>query len=107
MVPLDQDLQKVKQSFDQFGEITHRVLQYLPHVLSNSAVKNDYTIFTSLNVCTTKYVRPINNNLFLTKPEDFEKCYIELKIIFEKIKFNQKINQSEKDCIDKTLYTIQ
>ncbi|MGK4568119.1 hypothetical protein [Flavobacterium sp. 3HN19-14] len=107
MVPLDQDLQRVKQNIDQFGEITHRVLQYLPNVLSKSEVKNDYTIFTSLIAGTTKYVRPINNNLFLTKTEDFEKCFVELKQIFEKIKSNQPVNQSEKDCIDKTLYTIQ
>lgn len=107
MVPLDQDLQKVKQSFDQFGEITHRVLQYLPNVLTKSEVKNGYSIFTSLIAGTTKYVRPINNNLFLTKPEDFEKCFIQLKEIFEKIKSSLPVNESEKDCIDKTIYTIQ
>ena len=107
MLPLDQDLQKVKQNIDQFGEITLRVLQYLPIVLSEKAVKNDYTIFSSLIAGTTKFVRPINNKLFLLDPKDFEKCFIELKLIFEKIKSNQTVHQFEKDCIDKTLYTIQ
>lgn len=107
MVSLEQDLQKVKQSIDQFGEITHRVLQYLPIVISKSEVKNDYIIHSSQIAGTTKFVRPINKELFLTKPEDFEKNFIQLKGIFEKIKTNIEVDQSEKDCIDKTLYTIQ
>ncbi len=107
MVSLEQDLQKAKQSFEEFGEITHRVLQYLPIVISKSEVKNDYIIHSSQIAGTTKYVRPINKKLFLTKPEDFEKNFIQLKGIFEKIKTNTEVDQSEKDCIDKTLYTIQ
>lgn len=107
MISLEQDLQKVKQSIDQFGEITHRVLQYLPIVISKSEVKNDYIIHTSQIAGTTKFVRPINKELFLNKPEDFEKNFIKLKDIFQKIKTNIKVDQSEKDCIDKTLYTIQ
>lgn len=107
MVSLEQDLQRVKQSIDQFGEITHRVLQYLPIVISKSEVKNDYIIHTSQIAGTTKFVRPINKELFLNKPEDFEKNFIQLKDIFFKIKTNIEVDQSEKDCIDKTLYTIQ
>jgi hypothetical protein len=107
MVSLEQDLQKVKQSIEQFGEITHRVLQYLPIVISKSEVKNDYIIHSSQIAGTTKYIRPINKELFLTKPEDFEKNFIQLKEIFEKIKSNITIDQSEKDCIDRTVYTIQ
>ena len=107
MVSLEQDLQKVKQSIDQFGEITHRVLQYLPIVISKSEVKNDYIIHSSQIAGTTKFVRPINKELFLNKPEDFEKNFVQLKEIFEKIKSNMKIDQSEKDCIDRTVYTIQ
>lgn len=107
MVSLEQDLQKVKQSIEQFGEITHRVLQYLPIVISKSEVKNDYIIHSSQIAGTTKYVRPINKELFLKKPEDFEKNFIQLKEIFDKIKSGIIINQTEKDCIDRTVYTIQ
>lgn len=107
MVSLEQDLQKVKQSIDQFGEITHRVLQYLPIVISKSEIKNDYIIHSSQIAGTTKFVRPINKELFLNKPEDFEKNFVRLKEIFEKIKSNIKIDQPEKDCIDRTVYTIQ
>lgn len=107
MVSLEQDLQKVKKSIDQFGEITHRVLQYLPIVISKSEVKNNYIIHSSQIAGTTKFVRPINKELFLNKPEDFENNFIQLKGVFEKIKTNIEVDQSEKDCIDKTLYTIQ
>lgn len=107
MISLEQDLQKTKQNIDQFGEITKRVLHYLPAIISQSIVKNDYVIHSSQIAGTIKYVRPINATLFLNKPEDFEESFIELKQIFEKIKDNLEINQLEKDCIDKTLYTIQ
>jgi hypothetical protein len=107
MISLEQDLQKTKQNIDQFGEITRRVLQYLPAIISDSIVKNDYIIHSSQIAGTIKYVRPINTKLFLSKSEDFEECFAELKQIFEKIKDNIEINQFEKDCIDKTLYTIQ
>lgn len=107
MVSLEQDLQKVKQSIEEFGLITHRVLQYLPIVISNSEVKNDYIIHSSQIAGTTKYVRPINKELFLSKPEDFEKNFIQLKEVFEKVKSGLSVNQSEKDCIDRTVYTIQ
>ena len=107
MISLDQDLQTVKQNIEQFKEITLRVLHHLPNVISNSEVKNDYTIYTSHIAGTTKYIRPINNNLFITKSEDFNSHFIQLKEIFNKIKSNMKIEQHEKDCIDKTLYTIQ
>lgn len=107
MISLEQDLQKVKQNIEQFGEITHRVLQYLPIIISKSIVKNDYIIHSSQSAGTLKYVRPINTKLFLSEPKDFEASFIQLKHIFEKIKANEEINQTEKDCIDKTLYTIQ
>ncbi len=107
MVSLEQDLQKVKQNIDQFGDLTHRVLQYLPIVISSSIIKNDYIIHSSQIAGTTKYVRPINKNLFLSKPEDFEQSFVVMKSIFEKIKINSLISEDEKGCIDRTVYTIQ
>jgi hypothetical protein len=62
MISLAKDLQKVKSNIEEFGEITIRVLQYLPNVLSSHEKKNDYTIHTSQIAGTTKYIRPINHN---------------------------------------------
>lgn len=104
---LDQDLQKVKQNIDQFGDITIRVLHHLPNVLNSSEIKGNYKISTSQIAGTTKYIRPINQSLFLSDINTFEKSFTRLKEIFSKIKNGEKVNQSEKDCIDMTLYTIQ
>ena len=107
MISLDKDLQQVKSNITQFEEITLRVLQYLPNVLSNSEEKNDYTIYSSQIAGTIKYVRPINRKLFLKNTNDFSTSFLKLKVIFEKIKSNTKIKRVDKDIIDSTIYTIQ
>lgn len=107
MISLAKDLQKVKCNIEEFGEITIRVLQYLPNVLSSHEKKNDYTIHTSQIAGTTKYIRPINHKLFIYNAQDFVQSFGELKNILGKVKLELKINGNEKDCIDKTVYTIQ
>lgn len=107
VLSLDQDLQTQKQNIEQFGDITIRVLNYLPNVLSKSEIKNDYTIFSSEIAGTKKFIRPVNNKLFLKNPDTFKANFEELKTIFSKIKNNEPIKQDDKDCIDSTLYTIQ
>lgn len=71
MLPLDKDLQKVKLNFFEFGVITKRVLQYLPNVISNSEEKGKYVIYSSRIAGTTKFIRPLNKNLFLENTESF------------------------------------
>lgn len=107
MTPLDKDLQKAKVNISEFGEITRRVLQYLPNVLSNSKEKNDYIIYSSVIAGTTKYVRPINKNLFLAELNEFDSNFKLLQSIFSKIKAGIKIAEPDKNVIDKTIYTIQ
>lgn len=107
MIPLDKDLQEVKGNITEFGEIAKRVLQYLPNVLSNAKEKNDYIIYSSEIAGTTKYIRPINQNLFLNDINDFDTNFKQLQEIFIKIKNGAEIVDVEKDVIDKTIYTIQ
>lgn len=104
---LDQDLQKVKQSIDQFGDITKRVLYYLPNVLTSLEIKGDYKIYTSNIAGSVRFIRPINHTLFIYDVDSFEQSFLRLKEIFHKIKNNEDIDVIEKACIDKTLYTIQ
>lgn len=47
MIPLDKDLQQIKGTLGEFGEITRRVLQYLPNVNGKPEKKNDYLIYSS------------------------------------------------------------
>ena len=55
----------------------------------------------------SKYIRPINLSLFINDVELFDESFMKLKGIFHKIKHQEDIEQSDKECIDKTLYTIQ
>ncbi len=107
MISLDKDLQKAKKNIDEFGEVALRVLKYLPNVLSNSAEKNDYIIYSSQIAGTTKYIRPINKNLFFYNPVVFNTNFEKLKEIFFDIKMGTEISSAGKDIIDKTVYTIQ
>jgi hypothetical protein len=107
MIPLDKDLQKAKKNLDEFGDVALRVLQYLPNVLSSSEEKNNYIIYSSQIAGTTKYIRPINKNLFFVSPADFTTNFAKLKDIFDEIKNGSEISSADKDTIDKTIYTIQ
>ncbi len=107
MIPLDKDLQKVKENITEFEDITKRILNYLPNVLSNCQQKNDYLIYSSEIAGTTKFIRPINKTLFINDVAIFDKNYKHLLNVLNKIKTGAEIIESDKDIIDKTLYTIQ
>jgi len=107
MLPLDKDLQSAKGNLLEFHDITIRVLQYLPNVLTNSEEKSGYLIFSSKIAGTTKYIRPINKVLFINEPKEFENCFGTLIDTLQKIKQHQNICDDEKVLIDRTIYTIQ
>ncbi|WP_320111050.1 hypothetical protein [Draconibacterium orientale] len=107
MIPLHKDLQKAKENITEFENITKRVLQYLPDVISSCQQKNDYLIYSSEIAGTTKFIRPINKTLFIDDVTTFDKSYKQLLAILNKIKTGAEIIDSDKDIIDKTLYTIQ
>ncbi len=107
MIPLDKNLQEEKASLTEFGELTERVLQYIPNVLSSFHEKNNYIIYSSEIAGTTKYIRPINKNLFINNFRDFNTHFQMLQGIFLKLKNKVTINNSEMEIIDKTVYTIQ
>ncbi|BFP41178.1 hypothetical protein FGF1_20230 [Flavobacteriaceae bacterium GF1] len=108
MLPLDKDLQLQKESIDDFGKITTRVLQYLPNVLSGINEKNDYNIHSSLIAGTTKYVRPINKTLFIYNPSVFNEKLKEFKSLMVKLKSkSEEWEGHETFLIDSVIYTIQ
>lgn len=108
MQSLDKDLQTKKYDIDAFGEVTERVLSYLPNVISKSEIKNNYTISSSELAGTTKFIRPLNRTLFINDPILFLSKFDKLKETFSSIKSgNNKFTDSEKKNIDSTLYTIQ
>lgn len=107
MLSLEQDLQTNKQNIEQFYELSLRIFQYLPHVISSAIVKNDYLIYTSQIAGTTKYIRPINRSLFINDINSFSETYKHFRLILHKIKEGKSVDNIEKAIIDEMVYTIQ
>lgn len=108
MQPLDKALQEKKNDFREFEEIARKVLNYIPNVLSNYNEKNGYRIYSSVIAGTTKYIRPINFEIFSLDPKEFDQNLMALNGTLQKIKnrdFN--ISDKEKKNINNTVYTIQ
>lgn len=107
MLPLDKDLQKQKHSLDEFRDITIRVLDYIPNVLSNTEEKGDYVIHSSTIAGNIKYLRPINKRIFISDKDFFLDYYSKLLSIFKKIRNKEIISDEEKIIIDRVIYTLQ
>jgi len=107
MISLDKDLQKSKKSLDDFGNITRRILSYLPNILSDYQEKSGYRISSSEIAGTKKYIRPVKKSLFIDDESKFQNNFRELKSIFQRIKTGKPISASEHDLINSTVYTIQ
>ena len=105
---LDQELQNKQLSLNNFLSLSARVLNYLPEVISNYHVKGDYKIGISNLAGTTKYIRPINRNLFIDNVEELELAFSKLKRLLACAKRDGfKFGKEELENIDQTVYTIQ
>ncbi len=107
MTPLAKDLQTVKHDLVTFGDITKKILSYLPNVISDSKIKHDYVIYSSQIAGTTKFIRPINQTLFIGNTDDFDANFKNLQLVFKKLKNGESVTDSDKIIVDKTIYTIQ
>lgn len=108
MIPLEQDLQLAKKTIQEFEEIAVRVLDYLPMVLGSEKLNNGYKIHSSQSAGTLKYIRPINQRLFIYNSTEFRDSCKKFNNIIQKLKTqNSDWNSDEKQLIDSVLYTIQ
>jgi len=108
MTPLDKDLQKNKNNLEDFFNISKRVRAYLPNVLSGSVDKNGYTIYVSEVAGSKRYLRPINNSLYIQDDILFEQSCITFLRTVSKIKSKEfNFDENEKNNINSVLYTIQ
>ena len=108
MLALNKDLQEQKNTLAEFENLTIRVLEYLPNVLSDCNEKNGYNIHSSQIAGTIKYIRPINQRLFIYSADEFRNKLIEFRTVIEKLKIRaSEWSNSDKKLIDSVLYTIQ
>lgn len=107
MKPLPKDLQTPKRSLDEFSEVTKRVLGHLPDIVSEKVTTRDYVILSSVMAGTSKFARPINNNLFIFDIQKFNSKYKDFLSAINKIKSKKTITKEEYNTIDSVVYTIQ
>jgi hypothetical protein len=107
MKPLPKDLQTPKKSLDDFCEVTKRVLGHLPDIVSERATARNYIILSSVMAGTSKFARPINNDLFIFDNQVFDNQYKKFLSIIKKLKGKKPITQEEYKNIDSVVYTIQ
>jgi hypothetical protein len=108
MISLDKDLQKNKNSLEDFFNISKRVRAYLPNVLSDSVDKNGYAIYVSEVAGSTRYLRPVNKSLYIQDDSLFEKSYLTFLQTASKIKSKElHFDENEKNNINSFLYTVQ
>jgi hypothetical protein len=65
MLSLEKDLQSKKSSLNDFELLAGRVLTYLPNVLSGFERKSGYLLYYSVTAGTKKFLRPVNEKLFI------------------------------------------
>ncbi len=108
MISLDRDLQERKNSLQEFEALAVRILGYLPNILSGFNEKGSYKIYYSEIAGTTKYVRPINVELFIENATLFQKKFADFQALIPKLKSpDSQWELEEKKLIDSVLYTIQ
>ncbi len=108
MQSLSLDLQQNKNSLNEFCDLTKRILNYLPAVLTEHKDKHHFRIFSSQSAGTLKYIRPINVDLFIFDPTNFEISFRNLIQILKNLKRTKNnLNSDEERIINGVLYTIQ
>ncbi|MDR0430296.1 MAG: hypothetical protein LBH58_07455 [Tannerellaceae bacterium] len=105
---LDKDLQKNKNTIEDFFNIAKRVRAYLPNVLSGSVKKNGYIIYVSDVAGSKRYLRPINESLYIHDDKLFEQAYDMFLQTVSKVKSKEShFETDEKSNINSFLYTVQ
>lgn len=102
------DLQSPKKDLDSFANVTMRILDYLPNVVTGKNEYRGYSVLSSESAGTKKYIRPIKNSLFIYDSNIFTDGYKAFIIILEKLKRGSRnFNDKEIETINKVVYTIQ
>jgi len=102
------DLQKRILSLDEFYDLTIRILNYLPEVISTTKEVRGYTIIESLIGNTQKFGRPYNSNLFIFNAIEFSVQFVVFKkILNQSADGKRNFEESDYAVIDRITYTIQ
>lgn len=109
MPTLLQDLHSPKKELSDFYDVAVRVLQHMPNVISETIESRGYNLCTSLVAGTSKTVRPIRNDLFISDDEKFTTQYGLFVDLLQQLNEGDRkdITEDSYILIDKVTYTIQ
>jgi hypothetical protein len=109
MPTLLEDLHLSKRSLQEFHDLTFRALNHMPNVISETIESRGYKLCTSQAAGTSKNVRPIRNELFLSDPGEFTAQYGLFMDLLQQLGEGNcdNINDDSYSLIDKVAYTIQ
>jgi len=108
MTSLKDDLQKRCTTIYDFKDLTLRVLDYLPAVVSKQSEHGEYTLMSSTLAGTTKRIRPFRSSLFIQDRDSFSKSFDEFLKILKWLKLKKSYSLDfQYKTIDSVLYTMQ
>ena len=71
MASLIEELKLPKRNIQEFHDLTIRVLNYIPEMISTQTDERGYILYTSQTAGTLKYIRPIRAGLFIFDSNEF------------------------------------
>ena len=74
---LAEELQLPKKSLKEFKVVTTQILNYIPNVINEEKIYNNYVLCSSNIAGTRKQIRPFNKELFNFFTVRFTNCLIE------------------------------
>ena len=108
MSALAEDLQKQKNSIQEFKEITQRILNYIPDVLNVESKFGGYVICSSNIAGTIKSIRPFKQDLFIREEKTFDKDFKKYESIIKNLKSGKRnFVRDDYHVIDSVVYTMQ
>ncbi len=107
MASIAEELKTPKESLEEFYNLAFKILQYLPNVVSTKTKVRGYTIFKQQSAGSTKFARPINNDLFIYDDQKFTDSYKSFIKILDNLESRENFSKNEFDLIDSVTYTLQ
>lgn len=109
MPTLLEDLQTSKISLNEFRDLTIRVLNHIPNVISDTVHARGHRLCTAQAAGTFKNVRPIKDALFISEPDELTNQYDDFISLLHQLRVGNRdgINEESYSTVDKVVYTIQ
>ena len=108
MPSLGEDLQIAKNSLEDFKQITERIINYIPEMITEHVEYGDYIICSSTTAGTRKVIRPYRKDLFIREPNHFIELNNDFTELVAQLKAGKRdFNTNHHQLLDRMVYTIQ